>query len=111
MACSVTAKWVEFNTPVELHIRSQAAILSGMDSESIERHQAAQIRDTLRPMVGYLYRLRERMSQVGFLPSDPLFKRVDRAYDAMHALFVELHYLACEGGGKRLKAFPPADDG
>jgi hypothetical protein len=28
-----------------------------------------------------------------------------------HALFVELHYWACEGGGKRLKRFPPANDG
>jgi hypothetical protein len=71
-----------------------------MDSAPIVRWQAAKLREAVRPTVGYLYRLRERMTRVGFLPSDPLFKRVDRAYDAMHALFVELHYLACaEAGG------------
>ena len=82
-----------------------------MDSGTIERWQAARLRDAVRPTLGYLYRLRERMTRVGFLPSDPLFQRVDRAYNAMHALFVELHYLSCEGGGRRLKRFPPFEDG
>jgi hypothetical protein len=48
------------------------------------------------PTVGYLYRLRERMTRVGF----------SQAYNAMHALFVDL---ACEVGGRRLKRFPPTD--
>src|SRR5438445_4705873 len=38
-----------------------------MDGGTIERWQAAQLFRTLGPMVGYLYRLRERMLQVGFL--------------------------------------------
>jgi hypothetical protein len=68
-----------------------------MDSGSIERWQAAQIHRALQPTVGYLYRLRERMLQVGFVPSDPLFQRVSQAYDSLHALFIELHYLSRDG--------------
>jgi hypothetical protein len=33
-----------------------------------------------------------------FPPDDPLLLDVVKAYDAMHALTVRLHYLACEGG-------------
>jgi hypothetical protein len=72
-----------------------------MDSGTIERWQAAQVHRTLQPTVGYLYRLRERMQRSGFLPSDPLFRRVCQAYDSVHALFIKLHYLSCEGAGGR----------
>lgn len=68
-----------------------------MDSDSIQRWQAAKIHQALRPTVGYLYRLRERMQQVGFLPGDPLFERVCRAHEALQALFVEVHYLSSDG--------------
>jgi hypothetical protein len=71
-----------------------------MDSGTIERWQAAKLLKTLRPMLGYLYRLRERMDKVGFISSDPLYRRVCRAYDSLHALTVELHYLSCKGVGK-----------
>jgi hypothetical protein len=78
-----------------VHIRSRA------DKTLRHGHSGSIKREAVQPTVGYLYRLREGMTRVGFLPSDPLFKRVDRAYDALHALFVELDYLACEGGGRR----------
>jgi hypothetical protein len=52
----------------------------------------------LRPALGYLYRLRERMEKQGFPPNDKLLKLTDAAYNAIHALTVELHYLSCESG-------------
>jgi hypothetical protein len=70
-----------------------------MDSGTLEQWQAAVLFRTLQPHVGHLCRLRERMQQVGFTPSDPLFKRVSQAYDSVHALFIALHYLSREGGG------------
>jgi hypothetical protein len=37
-----------------------------------------------------------------------------RVFDASRQLvwdaFTRLHYLSCEGGGRRLKRFPPTDD-
>jgi len=71
-----------------------------MDSRTIKRWQAKKLHLVLQPMVGFLYRLRERMQKVGFLPSDPLFKLVCKAYESLHALFIELHYLSCDGVGK-----------
>jgi hypothetical protein len=70
-----------------------------MNSNTIKRWQAAKLNRTIHPAVGYLYRLRAQMQKVGFLPNDPLFKRVCATYDAMHGLFVELHYLSCDGAG------------
>jgi hypothetical protein len=64
-----------------------------VDGGKLERWQAAKLFTALQPHVGYLYRLRERMQQVGFVPSDPLFQRVCEAYDALQALYIELHYL------------------
>jgi hypothetical protein len=49
-------------------------------------------------MVGYLYRLLRRMEKVGFKRSDRLFDLAIQAYDAVHALSVETHYLSCKGG-------------
>jgi hypothetical protein len=50
--------------------------------------------------VGFLHRLRDRMLKVGFLPDDPLFLRVCQAYDSLHRLFIDLHYLSCDGTGR-----------
>ena len=71
-----------------------------MDRQTLKRWQAAKLHRTLQPTLGYLYRLRERMQKVGFLPNDPLFLRVCQAYDAVHRLSIELHYLSCDGTGK-----------
>jgi hypothetical protein len=68
--------------------------------KTIERWQAARLRDGVGPTVGYLSRLRDRMDKVGFVPSDPLYNRVRKAYEALQALFMELHYLSCNGTGR-----------
>jgi hypothetical protein len=67
---------------------------------TIERWQAAQLFRTLQPTVGYFSRLRERMDKVGFVSADPLYQRVCKAYESLHALFIELHYLSCSGAGR-----------
>jgi hypothetical protein len=67
-----------------------------MDEQTIEPWPC--VRTALFPSINYLHRLRERMEKAGFPPDDKLFALVSKAYDAVHALFVELHYLGCESG-------------
>ncbi|MBX9678679.1 MAG: hypothetical protein K2X38_07930 [Gemmataceae bacterium] len=50
----------------------------------------------VNPMLRYLGKLRARMYEVGFRPSDPLMGVVEKAYDALHHLSVVLHYQGCE---------------
>jgi hypothetical protein len=71
-----------------------------MDRDSVTKDQAKIINASVQPSLSYLCRLRERMTKAGFLPGGPLFKLMDRAYDSMHRLFVELHYLSCDGVGR-----------
>jgi hypothetical protein len=52
----------------------------------------------LRPALGYLHRMRQRMGRRGFLPNDELLKLTVSAYNAIHSLTVELHYMSCESG-------------
>jgi hypothetical protein len=35
-----------------------------------------------------------------FPPDDKLYQKVEAAYDAMHRLTVEVHYLSCNGVGR-----------
>jgi hypothetical protein len=74
-----------------------------MERDDIKRWQAAKISKSLQPSLGYLFRLRERMEKVGFLPSDPYFQLVSVAYNSMHALWVQTHYLSCTGVGRPSK--------
>jgi len=60
--------------------------------------QAAKINDRIRPLVSYLYRLKERMERRSFPRDDPYYLLVVRAHDAMHRLFVETHYMSCKQG-------------
>jgi hypothetical protein len=71
-----------------------------MNRESLTKDQAKKINASIQPSLAYLFRLRERMVKTGFPPGDPLLKLVEKAYDSMHRLFVELHYLSCDGAGR-----------
>ena len=62
-------------------------------------------------MVGYLYRLLRRMEKVGFKRSDRLIDLATRAYDAVHALSVETHYLSCKSGVGRDASEDAAEKG
>ena len=67
--------------------------------------QAAKVRQAIGPTVGYLWRLVERLVQVGLDTRDPkLTGLATEARNALHALSVELHYQSCGHGVGR-----PAD--
>ena len=71
-----------------------------MDRTALKKSQAKTVSEALFPGMNYLFRLRERMEKVGFPQDDKLFKMVCAAYDAMHRLSVEVHYLSCNGVGE-----------
>jgi hypothetical protein len=71
-----------------------------MDSMTLKNWQIEILQKSIHPMLGYLHRLLDRMQTVGFVEDDRLYQRASKAYDAMHSLFIELHYLACSGVGR-----------
>lgn len=70
-----------------------------MDSSNLKTWQAERIHKRLMPTLGYLHTLHRRMDQLGF-PSehDRLYRLVQNAHDALHALCVETHYMSCGHG-------------
>ena len=62
--------------------------------------QAKKIRTALQPKLDYLNRLRTRMEKTG-LHNEMLYRHVCEAQKALRDLYVELHYLACDGGAYR----------
>jgi hypothetical protein len=71
-----------------------------MDRDSVTKDQTKKINASVQPSLNYLFRLRERMVKKGFPPNDPLMKLVKNAYDCVQRLFIELHYLSCDGVGR-----------
>ena len=71
-----------------------------MERDDIKKWQAAMVAKSLQPGLNYLFRLRARMEKAGFLPGDPYFVLVSAAYNAVHSLWVQTHYLSCEGAGR-----------
>jgi hypothetical protein len=69
-----------------------------VDSSQLKPWQAKVMCAALRPALGYLYRLRERMEPRGFVASDNLFLLTTTAYEALHALTIVLHYMSGGGG-------------
>jgi hypothetical protein len=78
-----------------------------MDSSNLSARQAEQIHRSLCGLSNYLYRLTDRMQRTGFPPSDPLFQKARRAYDAMNALSIELYEMSCKSEAGQP---PPAAD-
>jgi len=69
-----------------------------MDRTQPTAAQAKILHAAVHRTLGYLFRLRARMEKAGFPPGDKLFGLTDSAYDALHSLSVELHYLSCPSG-------------
>jgi hypothetical protein len=69
----------------------------------LSRDQIDRLKESIGPMVRYPHRLQGRMDVVGFVPSDHLYRLVSEAFDAVHALSVELHYLGTEAGRRGKK--------
>src|SRR5262245_2425750 len=66
-----------------------------MRFDDLTREQARAIKKKIRPMLGYLNRLKKRMDRRKFPHNDPLFNEVVNAADALHRLNVSIHYLSC----------------
>jgi hypothetical protein len=62
-----------------------------MRSDQLTRRQAQALKNKIRPMLGYLSRLKRRMAQKGFPPDDPLWQLASKAEQAMHELHVATH--------------------
>jgi hypothetical protein len=69
-----------------------------MRSDDLTPAQAQKLKEQLRPMLGYLARLKARMHKRRFPNDDKLQRLVIQAYDSMHSLNVEVHYLSCASG-------------
>jgi hypothetical protein len=57
---------------------------------------AANVCGSLRGVLGYVGRLRDRMYATGFVDEDSLMQMVLAAHDAIHRLTVRLHYDSTE---------------
>jgi hypothetical protein len=69
-----------------------------MTSSDLTREQAEALKAKAGEMLRYLGALNKRMHQRRFPPNDPLVIAGRDAYNAMHSLHVELHYLTVEHG-------------
>jgi hypothetical protein len=64
----------------------------------LTKAQAAAFCQRVRPMLRFLYLCRKRLDTRGFDPHGKLFTIVDKAYNAVHSLHVELHYQSIDHG-------------
>jgi hypothetical protein len=69
-----------------------------MNSSNLTQKQLRELCGMVRLKLRFLGRLRQRMEQLGFRPDDRLYQATTAAYNAVHALHVECHYLTCPGG-------------
>ena len=68
-----------------------------MDLSDLTPQQAQELAERLRPTLGYLVRLTNRMQQRGWAANDPAYAAAWAARDAMHELCVRLHYVTRAG--------------
>ena len=71
--------------------------LSSMDELDITREQAEQMHNRVGEMLRYLVALRRRLDERHFPQNDRFRQRVEWAHDAVHGLWVTLHYMSCPG--------------
>jgi len=69
-----------------------------VDSKSLTRRQAGELRGRVGVMLGYTGKLLRRMQRRGWPADDPLYAKVARAEKALHELHVRLIYLAVPPG-------------
>ena len=82
------------------------AYRDSMRSDDLTCDQARALKNKLHGMLGYLNRLKKRMTFRGFPPDDELLIAVCKAEMAMHELHVATHYLVC--GDVTGRQQPPA---
>lgn len=69
-----------------------------MTRDEITTKQAEKIYLALRPTLGFLTQLEERLTALGFSSTDDFYRKVLDARDAFHRLTVETHYRSCGSG-------------
>ena len=74
-----------------------------MNSHDLTSEQARAISERVRQSLGYLHRLKSRMEKRGFPIDDEVYRSAVTAYNALHALSVGVHYLACDGARRQPK--------
>src|SRR4051794_2734151 len=79
-----------------------------MRADDLTREQCKQMQKQLRSLAGFLVRLRKRLTETEFPPTDPLLMRTNAALDTVCELGTELKIRAeggtgTEGGAKRLE--------
>jgi hypothetical protein len=67
-------------------------------SADLSKEQIHRLKAQATRHLRYFNRLVDRMTRVGFPPSDSLWIGAVQARNALHALSVELHYLTCDSG-------------
>jgi hypothetical protein len=84
-----------------------------VDASKLTPRQGEQLAETVGPMLGYVYRLAQRMQKMGWHPDDPLYVAAWESYYALHALHVHARYASCHPGtaGKPSEAPPEAPKG
>jgi len=76
-----------------------------MTSDELTAEEAKVIGTALFPGRNYIARLIKAMEKAGFLPDDPLYRKAEKVRDAMHDLFVFVHYKSC-GVGAPAACYP-----
>jgi hypothetical protein len=61
-------------------------------------------------MLRFLHACRKRLDNRGFDPKCTFYAAVAKAYGAVHALHVELHYMSVERGVGKPRGEAPAED-
>ena len=70
----------------------------GVDSKSLKDEQIAAFQAVVLRQLRFLGKVRTRMEQLGFPPNDKLYVLTTNAFNAVHALNVELHYMSVKSG-------------
>ena len=69
-----------------------------MDASKLTPQQGEKLAETIGPMLGYVYRLAQRMQSMGWKSDDPLYVAAWESYNALHALHVHARYASCHPG-------------
>src|SRR5262245_54575810 len=69
-----------------------------MAYQQLTTAQAGAFAERLRPMLRFLWHCKNRLDSRGFDSKSELYRSVNKAYDAIHSLHVELHYQSCDHG-------------
>jgi hypothetical protein len=77
---------------------------------NLTQKQAEAFMQRIRPMLRFLHMCRKRLDARGFDPKSTLYAAVAKAFDSVHGLFVELHYLSVERVVGRSGGEPQAED-